>query len=178
MGILYHIEQLLQLYSKLTTITMPVNSHKSPDPLTDLKPVFDARSDGELGVLVAVIDAVASELTDPLVELGVTMMVVAFEDVPLELTPLPTTLVPLAPNKLNSATVAPSWSPVARQPLISSVTYCPDQIGAENLKYDILPVYSWTTSLVAALYGIEMAMSENTAVWISVRLPFDPLVEL
>ena len=76
--------------------------------LTDLKPAFDARSDGELGVRVAVIDAVASELTDPLVELGVTMLVVVFDDVPLMPTPLPTTLVPLAPNKLNSATVAPS----------------------------------------------------------------------
>lgn len=91
---------------------MPVSSHKRPDPLTDLKPVFDERSDGELGPRVAVIDAVASELTDPLVELGVTMLVVVFE-VPFEPTPLPTTLVPLAPNKLNSATVAPSWSPVA-----------------------------------------------------------------
>lgn len=97
------------------TITTPLSSHKSLDPLTGLKPVFDARSDGELGVRVAVIDAVASELTDPLVELGVTvtMLVVVFDDVPLETTPLPTTLVPLAPNKLNSATVAPSWSPVA-----------------------------------------------------------------
>jgi hypothetical protein len=156
---------------------MPVSSHKRPDPLTVLKPVFDERSDGELGLRVAVIDAVASELTDPLVELGVTMLVVVFE-VPLEPTPLPTTLVPLAPNKLNSATVAPSWSPVAWQPLISSVTYCPDQMGDENLKYDMLPEYSWTTSLVAALYGIEMAMLEKTADRISVRLPFDPLVEL
>jgi hypothetical protein len=113
MDIVYHLKRPLQNYSKFTTITMLVNSHKSPEPPTVLKPVFDARSDGELGVRVAVIDAVANELTDPLVELGVTMLVVAFDIVALEPIPLPTTLVPLAPNKLNSATVAPSWSPVA-----------------------------------------------------------------
>ena len=75
--------------------------------------MFDARSDGELGLRVAVMDAVASELTEPLVELGVMMLVVAFDNVPLEPAPLPTTLVPFAPSKLNSATVAPNWSPVA-----------------------------------------------------------------
>ncbi|KAG9541916.1 hypothetical protein KCU77_g22671, partial [Aureobasidium melanogenum] len=90
-----------------------MDTHQSLDLLTDLKPVFDARKDGELGVRVAVIDAVARELTEPFVELGVTMTVVAFVDVPLAPAPLPTTLAPSAPNRLNSATVAPNSSPVA-----------------------------------------------------------------
>lgn len=102
----------VQDQSRTIATTMPMNNDQASGLLTVLKPVFDAIKDGELGVLVAVMDAVASELTAPLVELGVTVAVVAFDSVPLEV-PLPTTLVPLAPKRLNSATVAPNSSPVA-----------------------------------------------------------------
>lgn len=101
--------------------------------------------------LIAVIVAVANESIDPDVELGVTVTTVVLEEVLFDETVLPNTPVPLDPNRLNSATVAPKSSPVAWQPLISRVTYCPDHTGDEKVKYDMLPTYSCTTSLVAAL---------------------------
>ena len=89
----------------------------------DLTPSLEEAKVGELlGVRVTVIEAVASEPTEPTVELGVTVLTVLFDEVEFEPAP-PRILVLLTPNRLNSATVAPNSSPVAWQPLISSVTY-------------------------------------------------------
>ena len=160
---------IAKIVSSITTATTMTG--RGCTPSQSLEDVIPVELEGPAGLT----DAVAVDEGKLVAELGVTVTTVVLAPVPwmvwLDVDAPANSPLPSAPNMLNSATVAPSSSPVAWQPSISSMAHVPDHIGVAKAKYDMLPTYGCTISLVAASYCEDTVIAENETVF-----GFNPLL--